>query len=305
MKRLIFWLIIAAFLTLPVILFEFAARMIGLGDPVIYEIDYTYRFAASPNQRKERLRGAIVAINESGLRANEPWAGAKGHKVLFVGDSVTYGGSYIDNSELFSEIFCASKERDTGKPVVCGNAGVNSYGVLNMSMRLRYDERIADADTIVIVILPDGAFRGLVDGIAHHYFTKPPQHLLKASHELTAFITSRVTLMLSKQLDYTPRNRDAASEYAIAHLAHTVRQKETDGAKVHVVITPPKADLKLETAPYEFFVTTMKQHFPDALLLSEPLGSTDGAFYDAVHYEKSVHRSVGEYLARKISLAAP
>ena len=305
MKHFVFSLFIVAFLTLLVILFEYAVRMTGVGDPVIYEIDYTYRFAASPDQRKERRRGAVVTINESGLRANEPWRDAAGHKVLFVGDSVTYGGSYVDNSELFSEIFCAAKEQEMGMPVVCGNAGINSYGILNMSMRLRFDARIQDANTIIVVVLPGDAYRGLVDGTAHHYFTKSPQHFFSASHELLAFITSRAILTLAKQLEYTPANREAASEYAVANLADTIRQKEADGAKVYVVISSPQADLSLQGDFHKFFVATMTRHFPDVLFLSEPLGNTDDAFYDAVHYERAGHRAVGEYLAEKISLAEP
>ena len=36
---------------------------------------------------------------------------------------------------------------------VCGNAGVKSYGVLNMVLRSGYDYRISDADIVVFVVM--------------------------------------------------------------------------------------------------------------------------------------------------------
>ena len=54
---------------------------------------------------------------------------------------MTYGGSSIDDKDLFSHIVCKKLNE-----YLCGNAGVNSYGVYNTVMRSRFDKRIQNAD---------------------------------------------------------------------------------------------------------------------------------------------------------------
>ena len=152
-KKIAFYLVLGALLVSPLILAELILRQIGLGEPVLYETNAAYRYAPRPDQRMQRRRDAWITINESGLRSTEAWRGAAGTKILFVGDSVTWSGTNIDDSGTFPERVCALIESETGEDAVCGNAGVNGYGVDNMVKRLRYGG-FADADAIVAVVLP-------------------------------------------------------------------------------------------------------------------------------------------------------
>ena len=43
-------------------------------------------------------------LTTSGYRASNAWGDGSSMRILFVGDSVTYGGSYIDDSELFTTL---------------------------------------------------------------------------------------------------------------------------------------------------------------------------------------------------------
>ena len=45
---------------------------------------------------------AVIVIYGSGWSSNNK----KLSNLVFIGDSVTYGGSYIDDSNLFSSLFC-------------------------------------------------------------------------------------------------------------------------------------------------------------------------------------------------------
>ena len=112
-------------------------RSYGLGDPIIYYQDAAYGYSLEPSQKSVRLRNSVITINESGLRSQDNWDLAKGKRILFMGDSVTYGGSYVDDSEIFSTLVCGYIPDST-----CGNAGVNGYGVLNMVLRSRVDHRL-------------------------------------------------------------------------------------------------------------------------------------------------------------------
>ena len=100
-------------LLLCLFLGEWVLRSYGLGDPIIYYKDAAYGYALEPSQRSVRLRNSVVTINESGLRSQDNWQLAKGKRILFIGDSVTYGGSYVDDSEIFSTFH---SDRDLDPP---------------------------------------------------------------------------------------------------------------------------------------------------------------------------------------------
>ena len=88
---------------LGAVLFEFALSYIGLGDPVLFRSYPLYGFRPLPNQEVERFN-AVTKVNNLGLRANEDWDDEIRNKILFLGDSVAYGGTRISNDELFSTL---------------------------------------------------------------------------------------------------------------------------------------------------------------------------------------------------------
>src|SRR5690606_12170908 len=105
---------------------EFLAEKSGLGDPVLYQSHPIYGYRPYPNQTKSRFHQSTIHLNNLALRTNVDWDDNPNNKILFLGDSVTYGGSYIDNDKLFSHL--VSKNSTTQS----GNAGVNGWGVLNV-----------------------------------------------------------------------------------------------------------------------------------------------------------------------------
>jgi hypothetical protein len=88
----------------------------------------------------------------------EDWDGNPRDKVLFLGDSVTYGGNHISNGELFSEL--AVKDLAGLKS---GNAGVPNWGVENV-YGLIVEERFLPARTYVTTFIEDDFYRGLTLG---------------------------------------------------------------------------------------------------------------------------------------------
>ena len=75
----------------------------GLGRPVLFDAHPAYGYRLKPNQETWRFGGAHFKINNLGLRAAADWDGSPEGKVLFLGNSVTYGGNHIANEALFSE----------------------------------------------------------------------------------------------------------------------------------------------------------------------------------------------------------
>ena len=162
LKKLIFKLLII-FLSLSflIIFFEFVLRIIGLGTPVLYNTNLSYRYYPKPNQNIERFGNKII-INNLALRTNDDWLEKDNNKtkIIFFGDSVTYGGSHISNENLFSSLVCAELNLKNNS-YKCGNAGLNGYGSDNINNRIIYGD--LDPDIYIVTLIGDSGFRSLVN----------------------------------------------------------------------------------------------------------------------------------------------
>ena len=148
----------------------FLGKILGLGNPVIYVSSQLYGYRPLPGKEYSRFGAARIQFNNLSLRAETDWDENIEDKILFLGDSVTYGGSYIDNSELFS--FLAVKS--LGGDYISGNAGVNAWGVENV-FGLVVDTNFTPAKTYVTTFLENDFYRGLVRMQGLPYFNKDPK----------------------------------------------------------------------------------------------------------------------------------
>jgi len=136
---------------------EILGRVMGLGDPVLYYADSLIGYRLKPNQKVKRFKNSYITVNNEGFRvASLKNKNSSVKNVVFVGDSVTYGGSYINDNDLFSELFCESSIEDD----YCLNGAINSWGLQNMgrfisngAASLYYDgsEKIATTSSGVTV----------------------------------------------------------------------------------------------------------------------------------------------------------
>ncbi len=309
----------AVMILLPLVLLlaasEMVLRAMGLGYPVLYDAHPVYGYAPQPNQRRERRAGAVVTIDGHGLRTPVDWREPADHRVLFIGDSVTYGGSYVDDRALFSERVCAGLKEGHGLAANCGNAGVNAYGVENMAARLADTDFGASA--IVAVVLPGDALRDLnrLDGLPFHSEAMPP--LVPATAEAAIFgwrfVKTRVGRWFSassapvaptgaEQVDRAARRQEIVHR-RLDTLVATLRDKQAGGAKVLLVLTPGRVAmsgtdgltdmvhgrLAASGLPY----LDMRPH-----LRNEDL---DAIYYDAVHLNPAGHAVYGRVLTERIA----
>ena len=152
MRRAVLWtsyVVLLAFLTLATL--ELAARWVGFGDPVLYYNAAWGGIRPLPDQQSKRLQGATVTIDKNGFRTAHPEKpGAL--RVLFIGDSVTWGGSRVDDAALFSEV-AADVLRARGQPVYAMNAGVNATALVNQAEVFRQEVNSAD---VLVWLFPWG-----------------------------------------------------------------------------------------------------------------------------------------------------
>lgn len=107
---------------------EIVLRLMGLTRPILYERDPDAGYRLKPNQRVSYF-GNEVTVNALGVRDSRTFDGRNPDKkrVVCLGDSVTWGGIYERQENLFTSV----AENKLGNVEVI-NAGVNGYSVTQM-----------------------------------------------------------------------------------------------------------------------------------------------------------------------------
>lgn len=112
---------------------EFGLRAVfGLGHPLRYTTDPACGYFTLPNQQTRRLRARTMTDNlgmrSPGFSAAKP-AGTL--RLLFLGDSITFGTILIDQDQIFVERVRRELTAKLGRPVEELNASANSWAIGN------------------------------------------------------------------------------------------------------------------------------------------------------------------------------
>ncbi len=287
-----FFLFISAFLIVSISLTEFYLRYIGLGDPVRYDSNYIYGYAPKENQKKERLRGSTVTINELGLRTPFSWRHSKKEKIIFIGDSITYGGSYIDDRKIFSFLVCSKLEN-----YLCGNAGVNAYSITNMVMRSRYDRRINNSDVYIFIVAPGDFYREYVGSNAAHFYLNEKKFFLPAITEAISFVATKYDInnYISKKNDTKIYdNKIELVDYSINLLESEIRRLNESNKKVRLFYTIEKNDKNSRKKINNYILNKLLESNIKNFYTLEKVLNKDEYFFDSVHYSEKGHQAVAE-----------
>ena len=133
--------------------FELALRFaLGLGNPVLYRYDDACAYLPEPGQHVRRFFREND-INSLGMRCPEYAL----HKlpgvlrILFLGDSVTYGTTYVDQSEIFTSLLARDLPQRLKRGVEVLNASAGAWAPANELGYLR-SRGTFDADVVVFVL---------------------------------------------------------------------------------------------------------------------------------------------------------
>src|ERR1700730_13282260 len=125
--RWYFWPLIG--LVLLIGLTEVGLRYVaGLGRPILYEPNAEFGYFMQPHQYTRRLL-ATTATNSYGMRSPE-FAREKPSGVLrlmFLGDSITYGTTQVDQNDIFVEKVRRDLVANLGRRIEDLNASANGW----------------------------------------------------------------------------------------------------------------------------------------------------------------------------------
>jgi hypothetical protein len=184
-KKAIFLFIVA------VVLVEIVARLIGLGDPPLVELDDKIEYMLLPDRQYVRF-GNSIRINKFRMRS-APFDMEKSPneiRIILFGDSVVYGNHFIDQADTIA----SNLERQIAgsalkAPVSVGSVAASSWGPPNL---LAFVERYGtfNGDIAVVVL----SHHDIVDVPSFDedvipYRTASP---ISASHDLLEVLLERI-----------------------------------------------------------------------------------------------------------------
>lgn len=112
-----------------VVLLEFTLRFsFGFCDALLYQSSDNYEYIAQPNQNRHRF-GAYIHYNSYSQRNEEP--DSTRVKILGLGDSVIFGGTWMDQDSLATTLF----SNETGMQML--NISAGSWGPDNCAAYLK------------------------------------------------------------------------------------------------------------------------------------------------------------------------
>ena len=287
-----FYIFIIILIIISATITEIYLKYLGLGDPIRYDSNYIYGYAPKENQIKQRLKGAKISINELGLRTSKSWKNNNKKKIIFFGDSITYGGSYIDDSETFSNIVCEKL-----KKYMCGNAGVNAYSIINMVMRSKYDKRINNADIYIFTVAPGDFYREYAGSNTAHFYLNNNNFFLPATTEAISYIATKYDInnFISKKDDTKIyNNKKELIDHSIELLNDELNRLKNLNKEVKIIYTVEKKDKKSEKKINKYILNELLKLNLNNFYSLEKTLNNDKYFYDNIHYNREGHKVVAE-----------
>lgn len=151
LRRLALGALVAAVVLL--IAAEITLRAVwGFGSPILYRADPDAGYIVTPNQHVRRF-GKLNVTNSVGMRSPEiaPHKPPGITRVMFLGNSITYGTSQLDQSQIFTALLQARLPAVAHGPVEVLNASAGNWSPFNELGYLR-SRGTFESDLVVQVI---------------------------------------------------------------------------------------------------------------------------------------------------------
>ena len=223
---------------------------LGLGNPVLITRDAACEYILKPDQRVYRFF-SNTRTNHYGMRSEEvPLSRDRGRlRVLFVGDSLTYGTSQVDQSQIFTEILHRGLPSVVHKPVDVLNASAGAWAPDNEVSYIR-SRGIFQSD-LVVFVLNDGDVtqpRATMSDVGDGLSSRRPA---TAIGELwTRYLKARLLHVVSKSDAGTSiaTNADQVTQANLRDLDEANALITAQGGRMVIVFLPFRLDLPNKSA---------------------------------------------------------
>jgi len=286
-------------LVLVVLISEAVLRFaVGLGNPILIQPDPACGYILKPDQDVFRFF-VHTRTNHYGMRSDEvpPVRNAGTLRILFVGDSITYGTTRVDQREIFAEVLHRDLPAIVNRPVEVLNASAAAWAPANELDYLR-SRGIFSAD-LVLLVLNSGDLtqrRATAAEVSDDLPLKRPATAL--SEFYTRYIRPRMA-RLSRRTEAGDRiaaNADLVARQNLADLGSIDALVTRQGARLIVTYIPFRRDIPEDSSgPGPVFSAWAAAHHVsmfDLTAAEVPYSAKDITLDNGVHLNARGHSIV-------------
>jgi hypothetical protein len=290
-----------------VVMVELVLRGLGFGHTVLYIADPEIGYYPQPNVSLRRY-GGQVSTNQFGMRSppvsREKPAGT--FRVLMLGDSTLWGGSYIDQEEMYATLVRKGlNAKGLPGPVEVLVMGVNGWGPYHEHGFVRVFGTM-DADLTIVNLPIDDVTRPLYGLASVPFFAvqSPPK---LAMEEVANHLMWRYR---SEHAGIDPKWEQRQARHGINEYGLLADDLMKAGSEVMFFVLPGrdpgfgKPQLKhywmwRKELEGELKKRGVKSFFPRGLFRGQ--GEPDAIYHDYVHLNTPGHRIYAEFMQAKIA----
>ena len=230
------------------------------------------------------------------MRNIKNWNDDYNKKILFLGDSVTFGGSLINDEETFVLQTC-NKFKDL--KIICGNHAINGYGVESISNKLEFKE-FSDEDFLVFVFIGNNFERGLNHIGVQPYFSKKINRFFPALTELTMIAVDKIRNFIRFDFNNLSENQEIYYDYQLKQIYNLKKILEKNNKNYYIFYSPEYTEFK-NVLKYQHIKKIFSKEFVNFFDLTKDLERyKEKIFYDNVHLNKFGHKIYSKLIYDKI-----
>jgi hypothetical protein len=218
---------------------------LGLGNPVLITPDAACSYFLKPDQDIRRFF-ARTYVNHYGMRSEDVSAvrQAGALRLMFVGDSITYGTSRVDQQQLFTELVHRELPAIVNRPVEVLNASAGAWAPDNELAYIR-SRGIFQSD-IVLLVLNDGDLtqpKNTIEAVGDDLPQKRPATAIGELY--TRYMKPRIGHLLGRDDagDRIAANSDDVIRHNLEDLDGAEELVEGRGARLVIVYIPFRRDI--------------------------------------------------------------
>ena len=307
-KIIIFFLVLIIILSIIKAADVFFNKKYGLGNIVLYENSIINGYNLKANQKITNRRNNEIIINNMGMRSNNDWLINNNRKILFIGDSVTYGGSVVSNDQLFSEKIC-QKLNINKKNFFCGNYAVNGYSIVSMINKIQY-KKFNDEEFIIIILTASDLERNFHNLYSQPFFSKKIKNYFPALTELIYIYVEKFMYNTKQEKDYLEIeiNSKEYKNFARNNIENLSKASQKNNKKILLVYSPEISEISNQNK-FLFYKSTLKINFPNFLDMTDYIireKNFKKIYHDNIHLNAEGHEFysiiIKDYLINKFKL---
>jgi len=295
---------------------ELILRSMGFGNPIVYRVDPQVGYFPAPNQDVHRYGGEIH-INAFGMRSRDVTAdkSAGTFRILMFGDSTLYGGSYIDQSQIYATRLEGLLNQKSGvlpnspRQVEVLSMGVNGWGPQH---ELAYAKEFGlfHANLVMVMGPPNDAYRPLhgIEQLPFFVEGRRPHFAWQEFREHLRWEYDQRSPGAGKSYKVSQPEREVLAEGVAAWLG-IAALAQAQGARTDFELLPNKQEAR-EGHPGESTQRVLDALLPELAKRGVPEAyplplfrsnlSVPKLYHDGVHLDTFGHQLYAQYLRDRV-----